>query len=157
MQATWERRIDMKKTIMLLFLIGAAALITTGCSSFETNRAGNPVNVKMDVNVKPDIELGKEMVSGKASVNSLFGIFTWGVENEAVGVNYGESNSPSIFGDSNAVARNGAAYDACTKSKADLLLAPRYDITTKDYFVFKKIDCQVKGYPGILKSIEIIK
>ena len=141
----------------LTFCVGTAALITSGCTSFETNRAGNPVDVKIEVVAQPDIELGKEMVSGQATANTLFGFITWGVEKQAVGVNYGGGGSSSFFGDTNAVVKNGATYDACNKSKADLLVAPRYDITTKNYIVFKKTDCQVKGYPGILKSIEIKK
>ena len=99
----------MKKNIMLLFFVGAVALIMTGCSSFETNRTGNPVDVKMVVEVQPNVELKDEMVSGSASVNCLFGIFTWGVDKQAVGVNYGVSGSSSIFGDFNSVVKNGAA------------------------------------------------
>ncbi len=45
--------------------------------------------------------------------------------------------------------KNGAAFDACTGAKANLLLAARYKLTETNYFVLKKVECQVKGYLSI--------
>jgi len=43
------------------------------------------------------------------------------------------------------------------KANADILLTPQYDLTIKDYFVFKTVDCQVKGFPGTIKNVTIKK
>ncbi len=148
----------MNKSFIAVVAGGMLALVATGCTSFETNRTGNPVEIKMQAEVKPEIEAGKNMVDGHARVNCLFGIFTWGVDSQAVGVNYGTGDSGGLgfFSNPADMARNGAAFNACNDSKADLLLAPRYNVTVKDYFVFKTVDCDVKGYPGKLKSIKVI-
>ena len=144
----------MKKVIGLICVM-LTVLIFSGCTSFETNRAGNNDYQFIPV-IKPDIEVSKDKITGKSNVNCLFGIFTWGVNKEAAGVDFGSRNV-SMFGGANTLAKNGAAYDACNKANADILVAPRYDITTQDYFVFKKIDCEVKGFPGKLNSIEVQK
>ena len=139
-----------------MLLGGVLALFGTGCSSFETNRGGNQVEVTMAAKAVPEIEAGKDAVTGHAQVNCLFGVFTWGVDHQAVGVNYGAAGG-GLFASPADLARNGAAYQACNAAQADLLLAPRYNLTVKDYFVFKIVDCEVKGYPGVLKSIKIVK
>lgn len=146
----------MFKSILAVIASGVLALSCTGCTSFETNRTGSPVEVKMQAEVKPEIEAGKHMVDGRAKVNCLFGIFTWGAESQAVGINYGGSSGSGFFTSPADVARNGAAFQACSDAKADLLLAPRYNLTIKDYIVFKTIDCEVKGFPGKLKSVKVI-
>lgn len=146
----------MKKIIMMIVAVGVLTTVGTGCTSFETNRAGDQVKVHMDVQAEPEIEAGNKMIEGSATVNCLFGIFTWGTDHQAVGIDYGGSASGFFTGASD-VAKNGAAYSACTGANADLLLAARYNLTVKDYFVFKTVECQVKGYPGILKSVKIKK
>jgi len=157
MQAAWKRG-KMKNVIVMILAVGVLAVVGTGCTSFETNRVGDQVNVKMPLNVEPIVEAGNQMVEGNATVNCLFGIFTWGVSSQAVGIDYiGTSSGTSIFTSPADVAKNGAAFDACTGAKADLLLAARYNLTETNYFVFKKIECQVKGYPGILKGVNIKK
>lgn len=147
----------MNKIFMMITVV-VLGIVSTGCTSFETNRVGEQVKVDMAVKVEPEIEAGKQMVEGNATVNCLFGLFTWGVDSQALGVNYTNNGiSGGLFTSSADIAKNGAAYNACTDAKADLLLAPRYNLTVKDYFVFKTVKCQVKGYPGVLKSIKIKK
>ncbi len=148
----------MKKTIMMLLAVGALAVVTTGCNSFETNRVGEQIDVKMELPVNPEVEAGKEMIAGKAKVHCLFGIFTWGVSKQAVGINYFNGYQGTSFFTSPAdVARNGAAYNACVDANADLLLAPRYELDINDFFVYKSIDCKVKAFPGFLKAVTIKK
>lgn len=148
----------MKKIIMMILAGGVLAVAGTGCTSFETNRVGDQVEVKIPLTVEPVVEASNQMVEGNATVNCLFGIFTWGVSSQAVGIDYtGTSAGASMFTSPADIAKNGAAFDACTGAKADLLLAARYNLTETNYFVFKKVECTVKGYPGILKSINIKK
>jgi hypothetical protein len=147
----------MNKIIMMIMIVGLV-IAGSGCTSFETNRVGEQIKVDMAVKVEPEIEAGKQMVEGNATINCLFGLFTWGVDNQALGVNYTNNGiSGGLFTSPADIAKNGAAYNACTEAKADLLLAPRYNLTIEDYFVFKTIKCQVKGYPGVLRSIKVKK
>jgi hypothetical protein len=149
--------LQMNRIIMMIATVGLM-VIATGCTSFESNRVGEQVKVDMKVKVEPEIEAGKQLVEGNAKVNCLFGIFNWGVDSQVLGVNYtNNACGSSLFTSPADIARNGAAYKACNKAKADLLLAPRYELTVKDYFVFKTVNCQVKGYPGVLKSIKVKK
>lgn len=148
----------MNKIIMMIITVVGLAIVSAGCTSFETNRVGEQVKVKMEVQVEPEIEAGNQMVEGNATVSCLFGLFTWGVGSQALGVNYTNNGvSGGLFTSPADIAKNGAAYNACADAKADLLLAPRYNLTVMDYFVFKTIKCEVKGYPGVLKSIKVKK
>ncbi len=151
----------MKKQILALGLLaGIVATVGTGCISHEASKVGEQVTVNMPVLVKPTIETKDTLIEGEASVNCLFGFITWGVDSQAVGVNYGVAGAEAgvlPLPDPNAVARNGAAWDATQKAKADIILAPRYEVTTNDYFVFKQIHCKVKGYPGVIKGVTVIE
>lgn len=151
----------MKKITMLSAIAVMLVICGTGCTSFESNRGGIPLDVIMKVEVQPDVEIVQRKVVGKATTKSLFGLFTWGVENQVVGVNYNGEGAPvSLFSGldpATSAAKNGAAYDACSKSKADLLLAPRYNLKINDYLIYKEVNCSVSGYPGKLKSIKLKK
>ena len=149
-----------KRIFSAVFALCAVAILAAGCSSFETNRDSKSLDIHMPLTVIPNVEAGNTKVEGSAKVSCLFGIFTWGCEKQAVGVTYGtpmEDSFLKFFVGANDVARNGAAYDACSKANADILLTPQYDLTIKDYFVFKTVDCQVKGFPGTIKNVTIKK
>ena len=149
-----------KKKSAIIALCSVVFLVT-GCSSFETNRQGQPIDIRMPLDVIPNVVAQDTKVAGSAKVSCLFGIFTWGCEKQAVGVTYGTpaegASFLKFFVGANDVARNGAAYDACSKANADILLTPQYDLTVKDYFVFKTVDCQVKGFPATIKNVTIKK
>lgn len=156
----------MKKSILALAVVaGASLLFGNACTSIEASKVGNQVQVQMPVFVKPTVEAKNTLINGDATVHSIFGIFTWGPSSQAVGVDYGFATSITggALGDllsftskSEAVARNAAAYDATTSSGADIILAPQYVLTTKDYFVYKSINCKVKGFPGYVKGVKIV-
>ncbi|EGH17386.1 putative lipoprotein, partial [Pseudomonas savastanoi pv. glycinea str. race 4] len=46
-----------------------------------------------------------------------------------------------------------AAFKAVKSSGADLIVAPRYEVSIKDYFIFKKVDVKVTGSKGNINSI----
>ncbi|MOA04331.1 hypothetical protein D3C78_1238800 [compost metagenome] len=50
-------------------------------------------------------------------------------------------------------AKAAAAFKAVKSSGADLIVAPRYEVTVEDYFVFKKVDVKVVGNKGSINSI----
>ena len=47
--------------------------------------------------------------------------------------------------------------NAVISQYADIILAPQYVLTTKDYFLYKSINCKVKGFPGFVKGIEVVE
>ena len=157
----------MKKSLFALSIVaGAVAMLVTGCSTIEASKVGTQVSVGIPVLVKPQIETKNQVISGSATVHSILGIFTWGPNAQAVGVNYGVGSdfTGGALGDllsftskSEIVARNAAAYEATTKANADIILAPQYVLTTKDYFLYKSINCKVKGFPGFVKGIEVVE
>ena len=156
----------MKKSLFVFSAIaGAASMLFTGCSTIEANKVGEQVAVRIPVLIQPKIETNDQMISGSATVHSILGIFTWGPNAQAVGVNYGVDSGVTggALGDllsftskSEIVARNAAAYEATTQAKADIILAPQYVLTTEDYFVYKSINCKVKGFPGFVKGVSVI-
>ena len=156
----------MKKSLFMFSVFaGAMILFGTGCSSIEVNKVGEQVSVSMPVCVKPTIETKNTLIKGSASIHSIFGIFTWGPNAQAVGVNYGNSTAViggelgdllSFTSKSEIVARNAAVYEATTSADADIILAPQYVVTVEDYFIYKKISCTVKGYPGFIKGVQIV-
>ena len=156
----------MKKTLFMLSLVtGAVILLGSGCTSIEASKVGDQVSVHMPVLVKPTIETKDTLINGSATVHSIFGIFTWGPNAQAVGVDYGTTTAVTggALGDllsftskSEIVARNAAAYNATTSANADIILAPQYVVTTEDYFVYKSINCKVKGYPGYIKGVKVV-
>lgn len=157
----------MKKNIItMLCTAGMLAFLGTGCTGIETNRVGNQVQVNMPVMVQPTVETQDIVINGSATVHSILGIFSWGPNAQAVGVYYGVNSiaNGGVFDNlltytskSEIVARNAAAYEATTSAKADIILAPQYVLTTTDYFVYKSINCKVKGYPGFIKGVKVVE
>ena len=111
----------MKKSFSALSVIaGVVAMLVTGCSTIETNKVGRQVNPQIPVLIKPQIETKNNVINGEATVHSILGIFTWGPNAQAVGVDYGTGSGViggslgdllSFTSKSEIVARNAAAYD----------------------------------------------
>ena len=156
----------MKKTFFLTALIaGAMTMVGSGCTNIEASKVGEHVSVHMPVVVQPTIETKNTVITGSATVHSIFGIFTWGPNAQAVGVDYGLDNNTSggIIGDllsftstSAIAARNAAVYKATASADADIILAPRYVVTVEDWFIYKSINCKVEGYPGYIKGVQVV-
>lgn len=148
----------MKKTSLALAIATCAiASLIAGCSTkIEASKIGSPLSVEMNkVYVQPIVESKNEPITGSASVHSILGLISWGPNAQAIGVDYG-FKALSFTSPSDTVARNAASYEATTKANADVILAPQYILTKKDYVVYKKINCVVKGYPGFLKGVKVI-
>lgn len=52
-----------------------------------------------------------------------------------------------------SAVKAAAAYKAVKASGADLIVAPRYEVSEENYFVFKKVAVTVKGNKGNIRSI----
>jgi hypothetical protein len=108
-----------------------------------------------------DVKVG-ETISGQSSTNILFNFFAFGGDTQfADGVVYGAGGGGggALGGlglpipDPISTTKAAAAYKAVKSSGADLIVAPRYEVNVKDYFIFKKVDVKVTGNKGSISSI----
>ena len=54
-------------------------------------------------------------------------------------------------------AQNGAYANACDKAKCDAIVGAHYKVRIEDYFVFKKLTCEIFGYPAKITGVELIE
>ncbi len=145
----------MKKLAALV--IGFAALtIVCGCTSTHVSQWSSPLDVKLEMNITPMVETGDE-ITGTATITRIL-FFSSGATTFADGVEYSAADSGSLgfsmFGNAIAEGKAAAAYDACVKAGADVIIAPRYTVETKDYVVYAKTTINVKGIKGVFKGIK---
>jgi hypothetical protein len=142
----------------LLGLASLAALIavTSGCVSYNASQPAVPLSGEVKTDLKADVKVG-EAISGESSTNVLFGWLNIGGDNQfADGVSYGGAGGSAMglpFPDPVANAKAAAAYKAVKSSGADLIVAPRYEVTINDYFIFKQVNVKVTGNKGSIQSI----
>ena len=150
-----KRNILMKK-LLCLIISAIVVFAATGCTTIDTNRSGAQIEITCQKDFEPTVKVSEQAIEAEASVSSLFGIFTWGVNNTAVGVDFGTGASANLipfFKGAAEIAREGAVYNACVNNNADFLVTPRYYVTTNDYIVFKTIHCKVIGFPGQIVKV----
>lgn len=150
----------MKKLIVGLSL----AAVACGCVSVNQNDGGNACRrpcIAKDI-VHEKFTVGKDPVTASDSINCLFGWICWGSSSthiaDAVCDGSGEKPILGIF-DNKGIkqAKNGAYANACDAANCDQIVGAKYKVTTKDYFVFKQINAEVKGYPSTLTGVELIE
>ena len=67
---------------------------------------------------------------------------------------YGGTDGGSLLSfDPVSSVKSAAAFKAVKSSGADLIVAPRYEVSVQDYFVFKKVDVKVTGNKGNIAGI----
>ncbi|AYF87974.1 hypothetical protein SA496_04505 [Pseudomonas sp. JS3066] len=144
---------------MKKFLVPTALAVTfaamTGCSSYNVSQPTSPLNGNVKTDLKADIKVG-EQITGQSEVNILFSFLQFGGDAEfADGVAYGGDSGGGLpFGpDPISAVKSAAAYKAVKSSGADLIVAPRYELSVKDYVVFKKVTAKVTGNKGTIQSI----
>jgi hypothetical protein len=149
----------MKKSLVLILGCFIVASVMTGCMSNHVSKVSSqPIRTEFEkVILIPDVTIGKE-ISGEASMNTLFGIFTWGASDFADGVNYG-AITPGLIGglEARGAVKAAAAYNACDANKADFIVAPSYTVNIQNYFVYSVEKATVKGYKGTLKGVKVKK
>ncbi|QSH41275.1 hypothetical protein P0136_08880 [Lentisphaerota bacterium ZTH] len=147
----------MKLTKYLLLTMTAAAIGfgTTGCTSVNTNDGGNSVDVeKLKIpEYEAVVKHQPKKVTGQASIHVLFGLFSWGGDGCADCTRMGSMS----FMSSSAEAKSAAVYNACKLNKADMILGSKYEIKSTDYFVYRKVNCKVTGYPANVTGIKAVK
>ncbi|KRW57723.1 hypothetical protein [Pseudomonas sp. TTU2014-080ASC] len=145
----------MKSILSTAALVSALAL-TTGCTSLNVSQPIAPVAGAVKTDLKADVTVG-ETIRGQSQVNILFGVLKFGGDSQfADGVTYGAESgggmSLAAFDPVSSV-KSAAAYKAVKGSNADLIVAPRYEVNVKDYFIFKKVDVTVTGNKGTINNI----
>ena len=143
----------MKKLWMSTAL--AAVIVTaSGCTSYNVNQPSAPMDGVVSTDLKADVRVG-EPITGQSSVNILFGFLKFGGDNQfADGVAYGGTDGGSLLSfDPLSSVKSAAAFKAVKSSGADLIVAPRYEVSVQDYFVFKKVDVKVTGNKGNIAGI----
>lgn len=150
---TNEWRLNMLKKFFFFVLI---TVVLIGCSTMHSSEYSSPLEVKLISPLKADVEVSG-IITGEASMVNLLIFFNIGQPNEfAEGISYGTENSRSAF--FNLIPyedlKAAAAYDAVNKSKADVIVAPKYIIKTDNYLLFKTVNVKVTGYKGIIKGIK---
>ena len=142
---------------------GLATLIatTSGCVSYNMSQPSAPLEGVVKSDLKADVKVG-ETISGESSTNILFNFFAFGGDTQfADGVVYGGgAGGGGALGslglpipDPISTTKAAAAYKAVKSSGADLIVAPRYEVSVEDYFIFKKVGVKVTGNKGSISSI----
>lgn len=129
---------------------------TSGCVSYNMSQPSAPLSGEVKTDLKADVKVG-ETISGESSTNVLFGWLNIGGDTQfADGVSYGAASGGGMglpLPDPISTAKAAAAYKAVKSSGSDLIVAPRYEVTVKDYFIFKQVNVKVTGNKGSIQSI----
>nr|WP_246886699.1 hypothetical protein [Pseudomonas chlororaphis] len=130
-------------------------IAASGCTSYNISQPAAPIDSQVKADLKADVAVG-EAISGQSSVNILFGVLKFGGDNQfADGVTYGGDTGGGLgMLDPVSAVKSAAAYKAVKASGADLIVAPRYEVSEENYFVFKKVSVTVKGNKGSIRSIQ---
>jgi hypothetical protein len=129
---------------------------TSGCVSYNMSQPVASLSGDVKTDLKADVKVGG-VISGESSTNVLFGWLNIGGDNQfADGVSYGGASGGGIglpLPDPVSSAKAAAAYKAVKSSGSDLIVAPRYEVTVNDYFIFKQVNVKVTGNKGSIQSI----
>ncbi|MCF5708771.1 hypothetical protein GIV19_15915 [Pseudomonas syringae] len=136
--------------------VATVIAVTSGCVSYNVSQPSAPLEGVVKTDLKADVKVGGT-ISGESSTNVLFNFLSIGGDTQfADGVTYGGGSGGGLglaLPDPVSTAKAAAAYKAVKSSGADLIVAPRYEVNVKDYFIFKKVDVKVTGNKGSINSI----
>lgn len=137
-----------------LMMAAALAALATGCITVNKNDGGDDVlkpAIAKDV-VHEKYEVGTTPVTATESLNVLFNLIVWGKT-----ATHHADEAPYRFLDKVGQAKNGAYANACDQAKCDSIVGARYNVRVEDYFVFKKLTCEITGYPAKITGVELIE
>ena len=145
----------------LMFVAAVAAL--AGCVSVNKNDGGNEI-VQPEIFTRDAVqisyELNQQPVEATEKLHWInLGIisFSWGgtadhwSDYAPTGIQL-----PFIGASLVDVAKNGAYAKACTTSAADSVVATRYRIEKKSYFVYGTVQADVKGLPAKVSKTQLV-
>lgn len=162
-----KRRKTMKKMLLLMAVV-IAAMAMTSCVSVHSNDAGDliihPKTTGPVDTYRPLFKVDdKTQVTASSDVQNLFFIFTWGSDNKfAEDVNAGTGIGGILakvfpFMNAKETAMKAAYYKACKDANCDSIVGAKYEVTMKDYFFYKKLKVEIKGYPAVQTGLETIE
>lgn len=137
-----------------------AALLLGSLQACTLHNASHPSMAavpRTDTSVYMDLAVGQE-IQAEESASVLFGFLTISSPKKlADGVVYGAGEGSGLFGFVGGGpaedAKAGAAYAAVKSAGADYIVNPRYELETKNYFIFKKVRAKVKGFAGKIQKV----
>lgn len=137
-----------------LMMVAALAALATGCITVHKNDGGDdflkPAIAKDIVHEK--YEVGTTPVTATESLSVLFNLIAWGQTSTHIA-----DEAPYHFFDKIGQVKNGAYANACDQAKCDSIVGTRYNVRVENYFVFKKITCEISGYPAKITGVELIE
>lgn len=144
------------KKLWMSAAVAALIATTSGCVSYNVSQPSAPLEGTVKTELKADVKVGGT-ITGESSTN-VFNFLSFGGDNHfADGVTYGGASGGGGLGlalpDPVSTAKAAAAYKAVKSSGADLIVAPRYEVSVQDYFIFKKVNVKVTGSKGSISSI----
>ncbi|MBQ8126301.1 MAG: hypothetical protein IJ173_10570 [Kiritimatiellae bacterium] len=139
-----------------LVAVAMIAAVACGCVSVNKNDGGTvclkPAVVKDAVYEKYTIS--DKAVTAKAQAVGICGFIVIG---DAEATHWADNvDGTARFMSTPAMAKNNAYSKACEENKCDSLVAARYSVTRKNYFVFDQATATVTGYPAKLDGIEVL-
>lgn len=142
----------MKKLMMAAMIVAVAC----GCVSVNKNDGGTkcltPAVVKDTVYEKYSIS--DKPVTAKAQAIGIMGFIVIG---DAEATHWADNvEGATRFMNTPAMAKNNAYSKACEENGCDSIVAARYSVTRKNYFVFDQASATVTGYPAKLTGIEVL-
>lgn len=145
------------KKLWMSAAVATLIATTSGCVSYNVSQPTAPLEGVVKTDLKADVKVGGT-ITGESSTNVLFNFLTFGGDSQfADGVAYGGASGSGGLGlpipDPVSTTKAAAAYKAVKSSGADLIVAPRYEVSVQDYFIFKKVDVKVTGNKGSINSI----
>ncbi len=144
------------KKLWTMAAVATLIATTSGCVSYNMSQPAAPLSGEVKSELKADVKVG-EVISGESSTNILFGWLALGGDTQyADGVTYGAAGGSGLglpIPDPVSNAKAAAAYKAVKSSGSALIVAPRYEVTVNDYFIFKQVNVKVTGNKGSIQSI----
>lgn len=144
------------KKIWQMAAVATLIATTSGCVSYNMSQPVASLSGDVTTDLKADVKVG-ETIQGESSSNILFGWLNIGGDTQfADGVTYGGASGGGMglpLPDPVSQAKAAAAYKAVKSSGSDLIVAPRYEVTVNDYFIFKQVNVKVTGNKGSIQSI----
>ena len=142
-------------------------IAASGCVQTNSSDSGSlnvPPQTVGPVAYRPVYKVdNSKKVSAESSVKNLFWIFTWGSD-DAIADNVKifsgmDSFLSKIFPflAARETAAQAAFYKACKQSNCDSIVAARYEITFTDYFIYKKVNVKISGFPATLTGVKEVE
>jgi hypothetical protein len=139
-----------------LMMAAVIAAIACGCVSVNKNDGGTkcltPAVVKDTVYEKYSIS--DKPVTANAQAVGILGFIIIG---DAEATHWADNVAGEArFRTTVGMAKNNAYSKACEANNCDSIVAARYSVTRKNFFVFDQASATVTGYPAKLTGIEVL-